>query len=156
MTHKHLLFTVLISCITTAWAAEPTPAMLGNLKASLHQTCGKEIVVQIAEMEGSDEGRIILGLKNNQTGNIDLFTSHNTSNKQYDKYQPVNYDNLSKTLVILENDRPAVVWGGAVANLKGMEYSLALGSHVYPCTQLVPFENEIANDLYGEKDLPAH
>jgi hypothetical protein len=156
MTYKHLLFTLFIGCITTASAAEPTPVMLGNLKASLHQICGNEIIVQVAEMTGSDEGRTILGLKNNKTGKVDLFTSINTSNKQYDKYQPVNFDNLSQSLIPQENDRPAVVWGGAITNLKGMEYSLALGSHVYSCTKLAPFESEIANDLYGEKDVPAH
>jgi hypothetical protein len=156
MLTKPLLFAMLAGCITTAWAAEPTPAMLGNIKATLHQTCGKQIFIQVAEMKGSDEGRTVIGIKNNQTGNIDLFTSLSASSKQYDKYQPVTFDNLSKTLVAMEDDRPPIVWGGAVTNLKGMEYSLALGSHVYPCSKLVPFESEVANDLYGENDTAAY
>ncbi|WP_157093352.1 hypothetical protein [Buttiauxella brennerae] len=156
MVRRPLLFAMLVGCITTAWAAEPTPAMLGNITATLHQTCGKQIFIQVAEMKGADAGRTIIGIKNNQTGDIDLFTSFSASNKQYDKYQPVTFDNLSKTLVAMESERPPIVWGGAMTNLKGMEYSLALGSHVYQCSKLVPFESEVANDLYGETDTTAH
>ncbi|HKM98397.1 MAG TPA: hypothetical protein VJY99_17145 [Buttiauxella sp.] len=150
MLRKYVILAVLAGSITFTQAAEPTPEMLGNLKASLQQTCGKGINIQIAELHGGDEGRTVLGLRNNQTGTRDLFISLNENNKQYDKYQPVRFDSLSKRFVAVNNERPSIIWGGAVSNLKGMEYSLALGSHVYPCSKLSQFESEVANDLYGE------
>jgi hypothetical protein len=153
MPRAHLLLALLAANITTAWAAaEPAPLMLGNLKATQFQTCGKGIEVQVADLKGTDGNRTVIGLKNNKTGDLDLFASANVSakEKQYDKYQPVNYDNLSQTFIAVDNGRPDIVWGGAVTNLKGMEYSLALGTHVYTCTNLTPFAGEVANDLYGE------
>lgn len=141
--------TLLATSITTCWATESPPEMLGNLKASLHQTCGKNIAIQLAEME--DEHTLI-GLKNNKTGKLDLFISAsvNAENKHYDEYQPVKFDSLAKTFIADSTDRPSIVWGGAVSNLKGMTYTLALGTYIYNCDSLSPFKGEIANDLYGD------
>ena len=77
MLRKYVILAVLAGSITFTQAAEPTPEMLGNLKASLQQTCGKGINIQIAELHGGDEGRTVLGLRNNQTGTRDLFISLN-------------------------------------------------------------------------------
>lgn len=153
MLRTSLLLTLLAGCLNAAWAAEPAPAMLGNLKATEHQLCGKSIEIQSAAMKGKNAGRTIIALKNNKSGELDLFasTTENAANKQYDKYLPVKFDSLSRTFIEDSTGRPDIVWGGAINNLKGMEYSLALGSHVYACDGLQPFKGEVANDLYGEE-----
>ena len=152
-----VVLTLAAGSFSTAWA-DSAPELLGNLKAILHQTCGQTIEVHVAEMEGNDHGRMLIGLKNNQTGMIDLFASATSTaeNKQYDKYVPVVFDGLSKTYIADTKERPDIVWGGAVTNLKGMNYSLALGSHVYQCGTLDKFAGEIANDLYGEAENEAN
>ena len=151
MARAHLILALLAGSISTAWAQEPAPLQLGNLKAELHQTCGKGIIIQLSKAQGADEGHMILGLRNNQTDEVDLFMSVNETDMQYDKYQLVRFDNLSTAFIAMEDGRPDIVWGGALSSVKGMQYSLALGSHVYACGKPARFEREIANDLYGEK-----
>jgi len=153
MLRTSFLLALIAGCLNTSWAAEPSPVMLGNLKATQHQTCGKGIEIQVADMQGNDSGRTLIALKNNKSGERDLFASStvNLQNKQYDKYQPVRYDTLSRTFIPDSAGRPDIVWGGALNPLKGMEYSLALGTHVYACGALQPFIEDVANDLYGEE-----
>jgi hypothetical protein len=141
----------LIAALLTGHIAVAKAVMLGNLESTSYQICGKGIVVQLAEQYGTGKTRTLIGLKNNRSGNIDLFMSANVTNKQYDKYQPVNFDALSKTFIVEEKGRPTIMWGGTLSSLKEMQYTLTLGSHVYKCNKISQFENEIAYDWYGEK-----
>lgn len=151
---RNFILALLAGSITTVWAAEPAPEMLGNIKATLHQTCGKNIEIQIAGIQGAQSVHTVITLKNNKTGNADLFISATAAEKRYgyDNYLPVRFDNLSKTFIQQDssNDRPDIFWGGAFYT-KGVKYKLSLGTHVYECGELLPFKGELANDLYGEQ-----
>lgn len=156
MIRRFIALVLVTGYFSTAWA-DSTPEMLGNMKATWHQTCGKNIEIQATEMDGKNSGHTLIGLKNNQTGKLDLFTSvtPTAENKQYDKYVPVVFDSLSKSLIDDTQGRPDIVWGGAMSSMKGIEYSLALGTHVYQCGALDKFAGEIANELYGERENTA-
>ncbi|MEP8891125.1 hypothetical protein [Enterobacter roggenkampii] len=123
---------------------------LGDVKAQSHQICGNTIDVEVVTL---DNRSTLLGLKNNQTHNIDLFVSSEQSPDQmnYSKFTPARYDELSKTYIATEDPDIEIVWGSSEDEKKQISYSLALGPEVYSCTKLQKWPSEKANNMYGEK-----
>lgn len=123
--------------------------MLGNLPASAHQLCGKDIAVQIAEL---DSDQILIGLVNKTTQNLDLFVSENPADveKSYSKFLPVKFDSLSKSFIPTGDNQIDIVWGASLDGDQKVKYHLALGNYVYQCGALKIWPNDKANDLYGE------
>lgn len=128
--------------------------ILGNDIATFTLTCGRSIVVNFTDLTEYNAGHTLLGLKNRQTGMIDLFLSLKPVYDQrlYEQYNRVIYDNLSKTYITLK-DSPSIVWGAARENDQDADsYRIALGSHVYNCGKLERLPDETANRLYGDSD----
>lgn len=123
--------------------------MIGNLPASAHQQCGKEITVQMAELESH---KIVIGLVNKETKALDLFISENPLDvdKSYSKFLPVKFDNLSKSFITTGDNQIDIVWGASLDDAQNVKYHLALGNYVYQCAALKAWPNDKANDLYGE------
>lgn len=127
---------------------------LGNDIATYTLTCGKAIVINLTDLTQYNNGHTLLGLKNKQTGAVDLFLSLKPVSDQrlYEQYNRVFYDNLSKTYIGIAGS-PSIVWGAARENEQDYDsYRLALGTHVYNCGKLEMLPDETANKLYGEPD----
>lgn len=127
---------------------------LGNDIATYTLTCGKSIVINFTDLTEYNAGHTLLGLKNRETGSIDLFLSLKPVYNQrlYEQYNRVIYDNLSKTYIGLA-DTTSIVWGAARENDQNVDsYRIALGSHVYNCGKLERLPDETANRLYGDPD----
>lgn len=127
---------------------------LGNDLVTYTLTCGKAITVSFTDLTDYNSGHTLIGLKNKQTGAVDLFLSRTPTSdrRQYEQYNRVIYDNLSKTYIEMA-DSPSIVWGAARDNGQTEEtYRLALGPHVYICGKLEKLPDETANTLYGEVD----
>ncbi|HDR2622258.1 TPA: hypothetical protein QCI71_003159 [Enterobacter chuandaensis] len=122
---------------------------LGGIRAESHQICGKNIDVEIIRL---DNNSTLLGLKNNQTHNIDLFLSpdQGTDELSYAKFTPARYDELSKNYIPQNDPELEVVWGSARDDNKQLIYTLALGPQVYNCTKLQKWPSVKANIMYGD------
>lgn len=127
---------------------------LGNDIATYTLTCGKAVVINFTDLTEYNAGHTLLGLKNNQTGAVDLFLSIKpvSDQRMYEEYKRVIYDNLSKTYIGIA-ESPSIVWGAASGDDQDeSSYRLALGTHVYDCGKLEKLPDETANMLYGEPD----
>lgn len=122
---------------------------IANHKAQYHQTCGKAIDVEIFNINNL----VVIGLRNHKTGALDLFTSAKFSenNKQFEEYIPVRYDNISKTIIKIDDGRPDVGWGSQYSEEKGEYYSLTLGEHTHDCGQAHQWMSEKAEEYYEEE-----
>lgn len=129
---------------------------LGKNIAKEHQICGKSIEIQIADIgqEVNGNSKILLGLTNKKTGKLDLFMSQSEigPERNYGTYHLVTYDALSDTYITPPGKPISLLWGSAMLAVKGISYSLALGTHVYPCQSPAVWPDETANDLYGDHE----
>lgn len=148
MKFKWILIASTISLSQISYATEIP--QLGGVKAERHQICGKGIDVEMVRL---DNNSTLLGLKNNQTHNIDLFISPDQVSDElsYAKFTPAKYDELSKSYVTKEDPEIEIVWGSSRDENKQLSYTLALGPQVYSCTKLQKWPNEKANMVYGEE-----
>ncbi|MDK9604607.1 hypothetical protein [Lelliottia wanjuensis] len=123
--------------------------LLGNTKAQLHQLCGKALDVEIIKM---DSKTTVMGLKNKQTNNFDLFMSSEQSPEQiiYSKFTPVKYDALSNNYIPTDDQDLDIIWGSSRDNSGKTSYSLTLGTKTYSCGILQPWPSERADEIYGE------
>jgi hypothetical protein len=147
---RKLITSTFLSLYSSFVFAQGAP-VIGNLKANMHQSCGKSITIQIANSESK---HIILGLNNRNTGKTDLFISENPVEQthSYNRYLPVKYDALSQTFLLSEEPNIDILWGNSLDNKQASHYILALGNFSYPCGELKPWLNDLANDWYGEKE----
>ncbi|HGM5491307.1 TPA: hypothetical protein ACKP1B_002962 [Serratia fonticola] len=131
---------------------------LNETPAAYQQNCGKTISLYLIDLTQSDPGHSLLGVKNNETGAIDLFLSKSpiSTSRSYDQYTKVFFDHLSKRYVN-SPDNLSFVWGAARENGQAeVSYSLALGKHVYSCGKLKKLEKlpeDRLNHLYGDQDV---
>ncbi|RJT21020.1 hypothetical protein [Buttiauxella izardii] len=145
---KRLLLIAIVSslgCFSQAYAVTQD-----NVK--YQQVCGKSIAITVSNLEGNDQGHTLIGLKNKSTMETDLFLSEKPTTElmPYEQYNKVYFDNLSGRYLPSE-DSLSIVWGGAQENGKEiLSFSLALGSHVYPCGKLEKLPDEMPDRLYGE------
>lgn len=124
------------------------PAM-GDMKAQFHQVCGKSIDVELIKI---NDKTTLMGLKNKQTNNLDLFISPEQSpeKRMLSKFIPVKFDSLSKDYLPLDNQNIDILWGSSEDVNKKITYSLTLGLKTYSCGPLQKWPNEKADELYGE------
>lgn len=125
---------------------------LGNVVATHRITCGKTINIFFADLDYPQSGHTLLGLKNKETGQIDLFLSNlpSSESKPYEKFSRVYFDSLSKNYVKTSYNL-SLVWGSARSTAKKEdEFRLAFGPRSYACGKYEILSDEIADKLYGE------
>lgn len=148
--HNFLFQTVLLSLSFHGVAGE---IMLGDVVATHRMTCGKAIDLLFADVSYPQYGHTLIGLRNKETDQIDLFLSSSASaeSRPYEKFNRVYFDNLSKNYVKTAYNL-SLVWGAARATgQKEDQFRLAFGEHSYACGKIVTLADEIAYKLYGEK-----
>ncbi len=149
---KHImtaLLTLMVTGLISGSALAKGAPLLGNLPASGHQLCGKSIQLQLAK---DTDGRMLLGLKNKQNNNLDLFISNVAFNvpNSYARFVPVRFDQLSKNMIETHDSELDVIWGAAYDDKNVLRYKLALGNYTYSCSAIEAWPNDKANHLYGE------
>lgn len=147
---KSMFLSLGIMMISSPYVLAKGAPELGDTRAFAHQFCGKNITIQIGN---TTDNHAVLGLRNNNSGEIDLFVSAtvfdiNTSN--FVPFNPVKFDHLSKTLVGIEKNDIDIVWGASQDKSKKNHYRLALGNYTYDCGNIILWPNDKANDVYGE------
>ncbi|QLK62966.1 hypothetical protein GE278_20390 [Enterobacteriaceae bacterium Kacie_13] len=138
---------VTLSCAAADVKFDALPAMF-------RQTCGKSVEIHVAPLTASNAGHVLLGLKNRETGALDLFMSETQMSEtlNYAQYNKVFFDSLSRQYVTAP-ERLSIVWGGAHEDGKeDAVYRLALGSHVYNCGKLEKLPDNTVNRLYGDAE----
>lgn len=123
--------------------------VMGDTKAQFHQLCGKDIDVELIKI---DDKTMLMGLKNKQTNNLDLFISSEQSPGQImiSQFTPVKYDSLSKNYIPLDDQDLEIVWGSSEDDNKKITYNLTLGPKTYSCGARQQWPSEKADVLYGE------
>lgn len=139
---------------TTSPSCLASDIKLGNMVATHRQICGKSIELNLADLNEPFWGQTLIGLKNNQSGEVDLFMSKTPTMeyRQYEQYDKVIFDSLSKNFIRAPGNI-AIVWGSSHVSMQKEEsFSLAFGSYVYSCQKLEKLPDETANKLYGESN----
>ncbi|MCH9269321.1 hypothetical protein [Pantoea ananatis] len=97
---------------------------------------------------------MLLGLKNRESSEMDLFMSSVafTADNTYSRFVPVKFDQLSKHFIETDNPALEVVWGAAIDDKNVLSYKLALGSYTYSCGDIESRPNDTAKQLYGESE----
>ncbi|UHM93635.1 hypothetical protein [Rahnella victoriana] len=152
-TLSSLLLIPLSLCLVTLSCAA-ADVKLDTLPAMFRQTCGKSVEIHMAALTTSNAGHVLLGLKNRETGGLDLFMSDAQMSETltYAQYTKVFFDSLSRHYVAAPEPLH-IIWGAAHEDGKeDAVYRLALGSHVYDCGPLEKLPDNTVNRLYGDPD----
>jgi hypothetical protein len=147
--NKVVLASLVFLSFTPAISFAQGAPELGDTRAFAHQQCGKDITLQIGN---TAEGHAVIGLKNKNTGELDLFVSSSQFDitSSFSPFKPVKFDNLSKNLIETHDKDIDIVWGASHDEKQQNHHRLALGNYTYDCEKIIAWPNDKANDLYGE------
>lgn len=151
MSHKNNALSSAV-LLLFSFQASADEIMLGNVAATHRITCGKAISVLFADVSYPQYGHTLIGLKNKETNQIDLFLSSTSSSESrpYEKFNRVYFDSLSKSYV-KTSYKLSLIWGSARSTgQKEDQFRLAFGAHSYGCGKIETLSDEIADKLYGE------